>query len=374
MRCVVTGGAGLMAVRVSNTPIKIIEIGSIPPPYGGVAVHLQRLLENLKQRGMPHLLFDTGGTPKNMANVVCAPWRRVILRLLREPRSIVHFHNFSPRNLIVFSILGLKHITILTLHNERFVGELDSVSSPIRRLLIALLNRLDVIVVVGDQCRLLLAPLIADPGKIVVLPTFIAPTASNKPAVPEQIMALRRRRQFLIASNAYQLRFHQGVDLYGLDLFVELAGILIQQEKMDIGLVFLLPSIGDEVYLKKIRLRIHELKIEDSCLVITDPVEEGWGVWKASDLVIRATNTDGDSLTVKEALWCGTPVVASDCVPRDPEVVTFRNRDLDDLREKTMMVLGNLEKQKKRLEKLQLADNAERLILIYEELSTRGAR
>lgn len=352
--------------------MNIIEIGSVPPEYGGVAVHLQRLLANLRRRGKPHVLYDIGGTPKNVEYVVCTPWRRVVLRLLWEPRAIVHFHNFSPRNLLFFRLLGLRHLTVLSLHNERFVDELNAVASPVRRILIRSLNKLDVIIVISHKCRGLLAPLIADPDKIVVLPTFIAPTASNKPAVPEQIMALRRRRQFLIASNAYQLRFYRGVDLYGLDLLVELIGLLVHQERMDAALVFLLPSIGDEAYLGRIRARIHELQVDDSCLIVTEPVRDGWVVWRASDLVIRATNTDGDSLTVREALWCGTPVVASDCVPRDPAVVTFRTRDLHDLYEKTRDVLNNLEMHKRRLKNLSLADNAEKLIHIYEELSKRG--
>jgi glycosyltransferase involved in cell wall biosynthesis len=354
--------------------MKIIEIGSVPPPYGGVAVHLQRLLANLRRRGKPHLLFDIGGISKNVEQVICAPWRRVVLRLLWEPRAIVHFHNFSPRNLIVFWLLGLRHTTVLSLHNERFADELNSAACPLRWIWVWMLNKLDVIIVISDKCRGLLAPLITDPAKIVVLSAFIAPPTSDTAEVPAEILALRGRCRFLIASNAYQLRFHRGVDLYGLDLFVELAGILIQQEKMDIGLVFLLPSIGDETYLKKIRLRIHELKVGDSCLIVTDPVEGGWAVWKASDLVIRATNTDGDSLTVKEALWCGTPVIASDCVPRDSEVITFQTRNLQDLAEKTAQVLQNLPAYRSRLKNLQFGGNADKLIHIYEELQKRGAR
>jgi len=33
-------------------------------------------------------------------------------------------------------------------------------------------------------------------------------------------------------------------------------------------------------------------------------------------VLIRATNTDGDSLSVREALWFGKPALASDCVDR----------------------------------------------------------
>jgi hypothetical protein len=53
-----------------------------------------------------------------------------------------------------------------------------------------------------------------------------------------------------------------------------------------------------------------------------------------SDLVVRGTNSDGDALTVREALCLKKPVVASDVVKRPEGVILFKNRSVDDLESK----------------------------------------
>ncbi len=348
-----------------NTHMRIIEIGCVPPPFGGVSVHLQRLLLHLKQRGIPHLLFDISGVSKSADNVICTRWRSAVVRLLREPRAIVHFHNFSPRNLILYSLLGLKHATILTLHNERFAEELNSLAAPVGKMTVKMLNRLDKIIVASEKCCQALSPLIKHPDKIIICPEFIAPTIPDNPVLPEEIVSLRRQHKYLISSNAFEIRFHQGKDLYGIDLLIELVANLAHEEGLDVALVFLLPSIGDRQYFEKLKARIDQLKIGASFLFVTKPVIDANDVWRVSDLVIRATNTDGSSLTVKEALWCGTPVIASDCAPRDPAAILFRTGDLNDLKAKAVTVLTQSETYRARLENLQFADNVETLIDIY---------
>jgi len=49
-----------------------------------------------------------------------------------------------------------------------------------------------------------------------------------------------------------------------------------------------------------------------------------------SDLFLRPTTTDGDAVSVREALELGVPVVASDAVPRPDAVVLYRAGDLAD--------------------------------------------
>ena len=71
--------------------------------------------------------------------------------------------------------------------------------------------------------------------------------------------------------------------------------------------------------------------LENRCLFVTEAIEESASLWREADVVIRATNTDGSSLTVLEALSLGVPVVASDCAERPRGAVLFRTRDRSDL-------------------------------------------
>ena len=47
----------------------------------------------------------------------------------------------------------------------------------------------------------------------------------------------------------------------------------------------------------------------------------------ASDVFVRPTSADGDSISVREALTLGTPCVASDVVARPEGAICFKNQD-----------------------------------------------
>jgi hypothetical protein len=49
------------------------------------------------------------------------------------------------------------------------------------------------------------------------------------------------------------------------------------------------------------------------------------------DIVLRTTNTDGDSLTIREALYLKKPVLSSDAVKRPTGTHLFITRDQADL-------------------------------------------
>jgi glycosyltransferase involved in cell wall biosynthesis len=59
----------------------------------------------------------------------------------------------------------------------------------------------------------------------------------------------------------------------------------------------------------------------------------------ASDVFVRPTFTDGDSISVREALSLGIPVIASDCVERPDGVVLFKTGNAGDLSGKLQCAL-----------------------------------
>jgi glycosyltransferase involved in cell wall biosynthesis len=349
--------------------MKLHLVGAIPPPYGGVTIHLQRLLDNLLRRQMEVLLFDISGHSKTHKSVVCCRWRSVVWRLLFAPTTIIHFHNFSPRNLYVYALLGLRHATVLSLHNERFLDELKQCGVLQKRLMVMAFNQLDRVIVVNDKCASLARQIVRDSDKVKVIAGFIPPEQVNADLVPPLIKDMRKRHQYLLASNAYKLTFHNGHDLYGLDLLIELTSRLASKHQFDVATVVLLPNRSDEDYYRKLLARVQELGIAERFKMVSDPVEEAAPLWSIADIVVRATNTDGNSLSILEALAAGTPVVASDCVPRHAAVNLFRTHDLDDLETVTAKVLSQLDQRRAGLKDIAIDDSTAELIRIYEELS-----
>src|SRR5689334_5494819 len=110
--------------------MKIVNVGVYPPPYGGVSIHLKRLLEFLQSKELDCLLIDISPRLKQQDGVINYSWKEAIWFLLfATSKCVVHFHNFSLKNTLVYFLIGIKHKTILSLHNERFLDDFLSVSS-----------------------------------------------------------------------------------------------------------------------------------------------------------------------------------------------------------------------------------------------------
>lgn len=352
--------------------LRVINVGHFPPPFGGISIHLQRLMQRLQAAGADCLLIDLAGRPKRQAGVVGWSWAGAILRLIVARRSIVHFHNFSPRNTFFFWILSLRHRTILSLHNERFLDQLDQLSPLGRRLAAALLSRLERIVVDSQKSLWLAQRIISDPTRISLIPEFLEPAAIPVLTNPD-VLRLRSDHRWLLTSNAFRIEFHNGQDLYGLDLLVELVRRLVQVRKLDAALAFLLPAIGATEYFAVIRREVERHGLGDRILFITEPLDEAASLWRVSDVFVRATNTDGNSLSVMEALSVGVPVVASDCVDRPEGVVTFATRNIDDLEAKVVDVLGRIDEYRRRVAALPQVDNGSRFLELYASMGLGSA-
>ncbi|HEU4698114.1 MAG TPA: glycosyltransferase family 4 protein [Gemmatimonadales bacterium] len=353
----------------------MINVGVYPPPYGGVSIHLQRLCGRLRAAGAPVRLIDLAPDPAKPAvpGVEAMRWAAAVRRLVRAPRAIVHFHNFTPRNALLYAALGLRHRTVLSFHNERFVAELATLPRPAAAVVRRALERLDCIVVDSEDCLALARGLVRDPGRLRLIPEYLDP-----PAVPPleepAIVALRERHRYLLGSNAFRISFHDGQDLYGIDLLIELLHRLVTLRRLDVAMAFLLPAIGDDAYFARLQARVAELGLTDRFRFVTRPIAEATSLWRACDAVIRATNTDGNSLTVLEALSAGTPVVASDCVGRPAGTVLFRTRDVDDLERQVADVLERGDAHRRRLGALGPLDNGDRFLDLYRTLGMTTER
>jgi glycosyltransferase involved in cell wall biosynthesis len=347
--------------------LRIVQVGAYPPPYGGVTVHLARLHEHLCRAGMDHTVVDLSAVPKQAPGVVRMSWSEATSWLARLPRSIVHFHNFAPGRAGAYGRAARRHVALLSLHNERFGEELEALGPLGRRVALARLRRLHGVVVDSERCRRLAADLWGARMALHVIPEFIPP-ASVPPLDRPEVLELRRRCRFLLASNAWQAAVHRGQDLYGLDLLVEALRRLVGEHGLDAGLVLLLPGADAAGAPPWLLERIEAGGLSGRVVLVTEPLAESSSLWREADLVLRATNTDGSSLTVLEALAVGTPVVASDCVERPAGTVLFRNRDAGDLTARVAEVLSDLPAQAERACRAGARSSAAAFAALYDGL------
>jgi len=324
---------------IYNQKNTIILMGSFPPPIGGVSVYLDRLYRLLSSNGYKVLKWDIS---KGKINFYL-DWLKFFAILFLRRDYTLHLHALNTKYLVACIII--KYFTnaelILTNHNVRFLETCNSTNFLLLKILTKKLNKLIVV-----------NPKIIDtykengfviPNEIKTLNAFLPPPIEDENKIldsySEETLNFFNRQNPILISNAYKISFYNNKDLYGLDLCIELTS-MIKETYPSIGFVFALANSDSEInYLRKMKERIFQLALEENFHFISNQ-QELWPLIKMSDLMIRATNTDGDSVSIREALYLNCPVVASDIVSRPNNCTLFRNRDISDLFKKVNEVLN----------------------------------
>ena len=234
--------------------------------------------------------------------------------------NIVHIHSGIPLfiffHVIICKILFKK--TLVTIHSTMIAD-----SKYMRYFLTILLRNLKKVIFVNKRL-----PDLIKVKNFDIRPAFLPQMNSNEqlPVTIKNFISDQKDRK-IIASNAFRLDFYENVDLYGLDMSIELLNYLVNVKKDQVSLIFIVSdSIKSKEYIKKILSKISEYNLDNFILLYLEPINF-YKLIKESDIVLRATVTDGDALTVREGLYLSKIVVASDCAERPEGTVLFRNRD-----------------------------------------------
>ncbi|VVB60148.1 Uncharacterised protein [uncultured archaeon] len=206
--------------------------------------------------------------------------------------------------------------------------------------------------------------------KITVLPGFLPPPILKKDLedIPIEIWNFIKNHHPIISANAYKIVFYNNQDLYGIDMCIDLCKNL-KKKYSQIGFIFCLPTIGDKKYFAKMKTKITQNDIDNNFIFVTEPYQF-YPILMESDLFIRPTNTDGDSISIRESIFYKIPSVVSDVIPRPKGPNVFRNRDLNDLTLKVETILENYEKYKKELENLEIENNFTTIKNIYSSITS----
>lgn len=313
-------------------PLSVLLVGCLPPPVGGVSIHLQRLTARLEQEGHAwRLLDDARVAPSLLPLRLAAALTAARLSGVR----LVHVHsgNWRTRHLCVVlgRWLGLR--VLLTLHSFR------PLTNPRTRWLArSTLRRADGVVAVSEEVRARCLESGARPEQVRVQYAYLDPLPAAGAPLPPQVLDFLSAHRPVLCASAFQLRFHDGLDLYGLDLLIDLAQGL-RDVHPQAGLVFVLPETGLPDYLAACRARLTALGLDGHVLIFPGKLDFP-ALLRRVDLLVRPTTTDGDSLSLREALFVGCRVLASDAAPRPAGVALFRNRDGVDLLERCRKLLA----------------------------------
>lgn len=285
----------------------IAIIGKTPPPFGGVTVYTSRLIENIGKSDFKYSYFSL--TIKFIINSFF---------LLRK-YSVVHLIASDPRVRFYFSIYckwTRKYLIITYTDNfgefgRKWQNELNTLSVKYATVPIMLNTQsLNVGKLINNNAIMFSAFIPANKDLVEI------------EAINEKLAALKKF-QIVFCTNAFDYCLDKsGRELYGiLDL------VKIFNQCPQLALIVSDPSGS---YSKIIESQ--SLIKSDNIVLIKYNEFTFVGLIEFSDCVIRATTTDGDSLSIKEAQYSGKGVICSDCISRPKGVVLYETGSLPDLK------------------------------------------
>lgn len=285
---------------------KLLILATIPPPIGGVTVHIQRLLKYLDNNGYDYSFTDFRRSSKGTV------WKQI-----RQHRYI-HFHIYHPVVRFCFVLLGtvLGKKMLFTLHGNVgrhgwFYNLLDQYAFRVAYMPIVLNQRS------FDQGR-------KWNSRTQLIGAFIPPQQEEQLqlTVWNAVSAFRNKYAIVFATNASTVSLDKaGNETYQVSLLVKIFNKMPQAG--------LLISDASGKYRQYLKQQGHH--ITPNILLISEP-HPFFEILKIADVFLRITTTDGDSLSVKEALFLEKQVLATDVVNRPPgtQLVGLNEWEIED--------------------------------------------
>jgi glycosyltransferase involved in cell wall biosynthesis len=279
----------------------LLIIGKRPPPVGGVTIHVDRLLMWLDKSSLSYRFYDLNHFS--------------ILSFIGNISKFryVHLHSSSPilRLLFVFICQLLNKVSIVTIHGNlgrynKFYNILDSLAVKFSRYPIVI-----------NQKSFLKAMKL---NKSTILISAYIPSIYEKDleeTITDKLINMRKSLKLICVTNAYNYSTDKdGTEIYGiLDL------VAYFHNHLDYGFIISDPSGS---YSKIID------DIPSNIIIIGEP-HSFIKVLQFADCFIRYTSTDGDSLSIHEALDNNVSVIATDVVDRPHGVLCVPRGDFNKL-------------------------------------------
>ena len=309
-----------------ETKHKIAIIGSYPPPYGGISVHVQRMIGRLGKDEF--ILYNTA--PSSHPDAVNFYGKRkllVLVSFLFKKFRLIHNHSQDRLVRMVLCALGyVKKNIYLHIHNASLEEHLheNGISSFLLKKMLKNVH------IIADNSRIQLLAAGYNPRSMHQIDAFIPPVYDAQIYQSFCSSFSPPPAKIIIIMGGWFSKVRD-TDLYGFDMAVEALHTLRNKNHHDIAIIASINGILDQSIYDHFIDRRSAYKLEKYFVILTDELEEIWPLYLLSDMFIRPTITDGSSVALREAKWFELKTIASDAVPRPEDVRLFKNRNVDEL-------------------------------------------
>jgi glycogen synthase len=291
--------------------MRVLLLGPYPPPHGGVQTNLVSIHHLLLRRQIPSTVINLTRFRKPDTDHVRYPQNSLqVAQLLVKLRcDIVHLHIGGS---LATRLLGLGFLcclrphckTVLTFHSGGYPSSTAGKAAHPRTLTGFVLRRFDRLIGVNQEIIDFFHRVGVSPCRTRLIPPHSFPTddAQRNGPLPAHLDAfLRAHSPNLIAVSGLERH-------YDLSLQIDVMGS-VREKSPTAGLVL----IGSGRLEAELRNQIQAKSYAEHILLCGDlPHPTTLQAIAQSDLMLRTTLYDGDSISVREALHVGTPVIATD--------------------------------------------------------------
>lgn len=318
--------------------MRVLQLGPYPPPHGGVQTNLVSIRRFLLARGIPCPVINLTRFRSQNADEIYYPQTalQVLWLLFRLRCDILHMHiggNLSTRLLLLglacTMLPGRK--TVLTFHSGGYpTSDAGKTAGP-RTLRGFVLRRFDRVIGVNEELVRLFQRFGVPSSRIrLILPHSISPDqfAAMLPAEMARFVETHQPRIVTVSGLEPE---------YEVPLQIEVLGS-IRERFPEAGLMI----IGSGSLETEVRRHIERKPYADHIMLCGDvPHSVTLRAISESDLFLRTTQYDGDSISVREALHAKVPVIATDNGMRPPGTHLIPGPDPHSLQGAIERVLNN---------------------------------
>ena len=346
-------------------PLHILQLGPYPPPEGGISRNMLAIRDELQRSGHQCSIIATSksNSVKDEPDVYHPRSKTALIRLLRKLKfDVLHLHiggDVTTRVLAlvyVCSIFGGKH-SVLTLHSGGFTTSDSAKTAKPSSFMGHVFRRFSKIIAVNHD----LADVFRRFGVANERISIIAPYALQKPdkniAVPNALAEFcKTHSPLLLAVGGLEKDYDpvmQIAAMPGIIADLPNAGLMIVGSgsmQSEVAATVAASGYADHIYL-------------------TGNVEHAvtLHLMNDADIVLRTTLFDGDAISVREALFLGTPVITTDTGSRPDGVHLIKIGDKTGLVNKVKEVTASSRPQK--LVKPSDSSNIRQVIKLYAEIA-----
>jgi glycogen synthase len=289
--------------------MRVVQLGPYPPPHGGVQTNLVAIREYLRARGIPCAVINITRYRREEADDVYYPnsaWE-LICDLLRHRYNIVHLHigGIMPVRVLALALVCTSvpwAKAILTFHSGGYPSSPEGKRAKPRSLRGFVLRRFNFVIGVNQEIIDFYLKLGIPESRTRLIPPHSVALTRIAGQLEEPLASFFAKHERMLVSVC-------GLEPeYDVSRQIEVMAHVLRRFP-NTGLAI----IGSGSLETSLRQQLQATSYNRHILLCGDvPHDMTLRAIADSDVLLRTTLYDGDAISVREALYLGTPVIATD--------------------------------------------------------------